>query len=63
MNYDLNFYQTVINMIVNNWYVLFSLTAKCVLFQERYKNDMNLAIQLLQCKPDNFVSQKLDNVS
>ncbi|GBP71995.1 Tight junction-associated protein 1 [Eumeta japonica] len=28
---------------------------------ERYKNDMNLAIQLLQCKPDNFVSQKLDN--
>lgn len=24
---------------------------------------MNLAIQLLQCKPDNFVSQKLDNVS
>lgn len=31
--------------------------------QERYKNDMNLAIQLLQCKPDNFVSQKLDNVS
>lgn len=34
-----------------------------VLFQERYKNDMNLAIQLLQCKPDNFVSQKLDNVS
>lgn len=37
---------------------------KCeFLFQERYKNDMNLAIQLLQCKPDNFVSQKLDNVS
>lgn len=32
-------------------------------FQERYKNDMNLAIQLLQCKPDNFVAQKLDNVS
>ncbi|XP_013194961.2 myb-like protein I [Amyelois transitella] len=30
---------------------------------ERYKNDMNLAIQLLQCKPDNFVSQKLDNLS
>ncbi|XP_014359261.2 phosphatidylinositol 3-kinase 2 [Papilio machaon] len=29
---------------------------------ERYKNDMNLAIQLLQCKPDNFVSQKLDNL-
>lgn len=49
-------------MIVNKWYVLFSLTAKCVMFQERYKNDMNLAIQLLQCKPDNFVSQKLDNV-
>ncbi|KAL4715636.1 hypothetical protein ACJJTC_006215 [Scirpophaga incertulas] len=29
---------------------------------ERYKNDMNLAIQLLQCKPDNFVSQKLDTL-
>ncbi|CAH2248071.1 jg12756 [Pararge aegeria aegeria] len=29
---------------------------------ERYKNDMNLAIQLLQCKPDNFVSQKLDSL-
>ncbi|KAG7302042.1 hypothetical protein JYU34_013497 [Plutella xylostella] len=29
---------------------------------ERYKNDMNLAIQLLQCKPDNFVSHKLDNL-
>ncbi|XP_050677410.1 uncharacterized protein LOC126974065 [Leptidea sinapis] len=29
---------------------------------ERYKNDMNLAIQLLQCKPDNFVAQKLDNL-
>ncbi|KAJ2951675.1 hypothetical protein O0L34_g13835 [Tuta absoluta] len=29
---------------------------------ERYKNDMNLAIQLLQCKPDNFVSQKLEHL-
>ncbi|XP_077292405.1 uncharacterized protein LOC143915580 [Arctopsyche grandis] len=29
---------------------------------ERYKNDMNLAIQLLQCKPDNFVSQKFDSL-
>ncbi|XP_037034511.1 uncharacterized protein LOC119073253 isoform X3 [Bradysia coprophila] len=26
---------------------------------ERYKTDMSLAIQLLQCKPDHFVSQKV----
>lgn len=31
--------------------------------QERYKNDLNIAIQLLQCKPSHFVSQKYDNVS
>jgi len=33
------------------------------LLQERYKNDLNIAIQLLQCKPSHFVSQKYDNVS
>jgi hypothetical protein len=27
---------------------------------ERYRNDVNLAIQLLQCKPANFVSHKFD---
>lgn len=30
---------------------------------ERYKNDVALAIQFLQCKPGNFVSQKFDSVS
>lgn len=34
-----------------------------LLLQERYKNDINIAIQLLQCKPTHFVSQKYDNVS
>ena len=34
-----------------------------VCLQERNKNDVLLAIQLLQCKPGNFVSQKVDNVS
>ncbi|XP_050526745.1 uncharacterized protein LOC126897286 [Daktulosphaira vitifoliae] len=30
---------------------------------ERYKNDLNIAIQLLQCKPpSHFVSQKYDNL-
>ncbi|XP_067007226.1 uncharacterized protein [Anabrus simplex] len=29
---------------------------------ERYRNDVNLAIQLLQCKPTNFVSQKYDSL-
>lgn len=31
--------------------------------QERYRNDVNLAIQLLQCKPANFVSHKFDMVN
>ncbi|XP_059612845.1 uncharacterized protein LOC132259297 isoform X2 [Phlebotomus argentipes] len=29
---------------------------------ERYKMDMSLAIQLLQCKPDSFVSQKISSL-
>ncbi|XP_071450168.1 uncharacterized protein [Hetaerina americana] len=29
---------------------------------ERYRNDVNLAIQLLQCKPSHFVSQKFDSL-
>ncbi|XP_054284097.1 uncharacterized protein LOC129001000 [Macrosteles quadrilineatus] len=29
---------------------------------ERYRNDVNLAIQLLQCKPSNFVSQRYDSL-
>ncbi|XP_025416499.1 uncharacterized protein LOC112687721 isoform X2 [Sipha flava] len=29
---------------------------------ERYKNDLNTAIQLLQCKPSHFVSQKFNNL-
>ncbi|XP_012264736.2 probable serine/threonine-protein kinase MARK-A [Athalia rosae] len=29
---------------------------------EKYRNDVNLAIQLLQCKPSNFVSQKYDSL-
>ncbi|GLV45807.1 uncharacterized protein CBL_02827 [Carabus blaptoides fortunei] len=29
---------------------------------EKYKNDVNLAIQLLQCKPGNFVSHRLDSL-
>jgi len=37
-------------------FVLFAL-------QERYRNDVNLAIQLLQCKPANFVSHKFDMVN
>ena len=30
---------------------------------EQYKNDCNLAIRMLQCKPSQFVSQKLESVS
>ncbi|XP_036337754.1 probable serine/threonine-protein kinase nek3 isoform X2 [Rhagoletis pomonella] len=29
---------------------------------ERYKSDINLAIQLLQCKPDSFMSQKVSSL-
>ncbi|XP_022194291.2 uncharacterized protein LOC111052000 isoform X2 [Nilaparvata lugens] len=29
---------------------------------ERYRNDVNLAIQLLQCKPSNFVPQRYDSL-
>ncbi|XP_015594510.1 putative uncharacterized protein DDB_G0282133 isoform X2 [Cephus cinctus] len=29
---------------------------------EKYRNDVNLAIQLLQCKPSNFVGQKYDTL-
>lgn len=29
---------------------------------EQYKNDCNLAIRMLQCKPSQFVSQKLESV-
>ncbi|XP_076297893.1 uncharacterized protein LOC143217463 [Lasioglossum baleicum] len=29
---------------------------------EKYRNDVNLAIQLLQCKPSNFVGQKYDSL-
>ncbi|XP_015511487.1 exonuclease 1 isoform X1 [Neodiprion lecontei] len=29
---------------------------------EKYRNDVNLAIQLLQCKPSNFVSQRYDSL-
>lgn len=29
---------------------------------ERYRNDLNLAIQFLQCKPANFVSQKFEQL-
>lgn len=29
---------------------------------ERYRNDCNLAVQLLQCKPSNFVAQKLSDL-
>ncbi|KOC66945.1 Brain-enriched guanylate kinase-associated protein [Habropoda laboriosa] len=29
---------------------------------EKYRNDVNLAIQLLQCKPANFVGQKYDSL-
>lgn len=32
-------------------------------FQERYKTDMGLAIQLLQCKPDGVVAHKITTVS
>jgi len=31
-------------------------------FQERNRNDINLAIQLLQCKPSNFVSHKFESL-
>lgn len=34
-----------------------------MVLQERYRNDLNIAIQLLQCKPSNFVPQKCDTVS
>lgn len=34
-----------------------------LVFQERYRNDVNLTIQLLQCKPSNFMPQKFDSVS
>lgn len=40
------------------------LIAQCFFsLQERYKTDMGLAIQLLQCKPDSFVSQKVASVN
>lgn len=32
-------------------------------FQERYKNDVSLAIQFLQCKQTNFVAHRFDSVS
>jgi len=32
-------------------------------FQERYRNDCNVAVHLLQCKPNNFMAQKLNSVS
>ncbi len=32
-------------------------------FQERYRSDCSIAVQLLQCKPSNFVAHKLDTVS
>lgn len=38
----------------------FAFLSSC---QERYKADISLAIQLLQCKPDSFVSQKVSSVS
>lgn len=31
--------------------------------QDRYKNDLNLAIQLLQCNPSKYAAHKLDSVS
>ncbi len=30
---------------------------------DQYKNDCNIAVQLLQCKPSNFVSHKFNTVS
>lgn len=33
-----------------------------IFLQERYRNDVNLTIQLLQCKPGNFMPQKFDSV-
>lgn len=32
------------------------------LFQDRYKNDMNLAIQLLRCNPENVSAPKISSV-
>lgn len=34
-----------------------------LIFQSRYKQDMSLAIQLLQCKPDSFIPQKITSVN
>jgi len=49
----------MINNIITNTFLIVCI----YLLQERYKNDLNIAIQLLQCKPSHFVSQKYDNVS
>ncbi|KAK7082261.1 Golgi organization [Halocaridina rubra] len=32
------------------------------MFQERYKNDLNVAIQLLQCNPSKYATHKLDSL-
>lgn len=51
----------VINL---NNQVLDSKIAICDLEEEnaRFRNDCNVAVQLLQCKPSNFVSHKLDSL-
>lgn len=40
-----------------------SIAANLKTESEQYKNDCNLALRLLQCKPSQFVSHKLDSVS
>lgn len=38
--------------------VLQYLTSLCCATQEQYRNDCNVAVQLLQCKPSSFVASK-----
>lgn len=48
------------NLLITYFLLSLSFRFFC---QERYKTDMSVAIQLLQCKPDSFVSPKLSSVS
>ena len=48
---------------LNEYFITFKMFNYNIVFQDKYRNDVNLAIQLLQCKPSNFIGQKYDTVS
>lgn len=45
------------------WKLIDLVSFVCHFMQERYRVDCNMAVQLLQCKPSNFVAHKLNTVS